>query len=338
MAQRVPWDMSEAVIMLNALIAAREGRMSRKDAIVAVSSELRSRAKRNGIKVDDIFRNVNGITLQMSTMEYILTDGEKGMKKSSMPKLFQDAVAMYQNDRATYEKMLREARNVPDTKSIQDQYFAWLETQVSPAQLSELYMIYTDIEDFCLKRSVIKKKLFSLTNLADIRKVMNTVDSNKVFRFTYKKKLSKMSSAMRFYYRFVKEHPELLTQATPIKSTQNATPMETKPVEPSPELVEYRETSAPSTVGTPAYKIDFTNIRSLAFTQPTEYSYFGEEQAKVNSWTQLYVQVVKCLMDDYPDVLRSYINRNIGGQGRCDFTDEAGMSSMTAPKKVQDNF
>lgn len=338
MVQRAPWDMSEAVIMLNALIAAREGRMSRKDAIVAVSSELRSRAKRNGIKVDDIFRNVNGITLQMSTMEYILTDGEKGMKKSSMPKLFQDAVAMYQNDRATYEKMLREARNVPDTKSIQDQYFAWLETQVSPAQLSELYMIYTDIEDFCLKRSVIKKKLFSLTNLADIRKVMNTVDSNKVFRFTYKKKLSKMSSAMRFYYRFVKEHPELLTQATPMKSTQNATPMETKPVEPSPELVEYRETSAPSTVGTAAYKIDFTNIRSLAFTQPTEYSYFGEEQAKVNSWTRLYVQVVKCLMDDYPDVLRSYINRNIGGQGRCDFTDEAGMNSMTAPKKVQDNF
>lgn len=338
MAQRVPWDMSEAVIMLNALIAAREGRMSRKDAIVAVSSELRSRAKRNGIKVDDIFRNVNGITLQMSTMEYILTDGEKGMKKSSMPKLFQKAVAMYRSERATYEKTLREARNVPDTQPIQDQYFAWLETQVSPAQLLELNMMYIDIEDFCLKRSVIKKKLFSLTNLADIRKVMNTVDSNKVFRFTYKKKLSKMSSAMRFYYRFVKEHPELLTQATPMKSIQNATPMETKPVEPSPELVEYRETSAPSTVGTAAYKIDFTNIQSLAFTQPTEYSYFEEEQGKVNSWTRLYVQVVKCLMDDYPDVLRSYINRNIGGQGRCDFTDEAGMSSMTTPKKVQDNF
>ena len=338
MAQRVPWDMSEAVIMLNALIAAREGRMSRKDAIVAVSSELRSRAKRNGIEVDDIFRNVNGITLQMSTMEYILTDGEKGMKKSSMPKLFQEAVAMYRSERATYEKTLREARNVPDTQPIQDQYFAWLETQVSPAQLLELNMIYIDIEDFCLKRSVIKKKLFSLTNLADIRKVMNTVDFNKVFRFTYKKKLSKMSSAMRFYYRFVKEHPELLTQATPMKSIQNATPMETKPVEPSPELVEYRETSAPSTVGTAAYKIDFTNIQSLAFTQPTEYSYFEEEQGKVNSWTRLYVQVVKCLMDDYPDVLRSYINRNIGGQGRCDFTDEAGMSSMTTPKKVQDNF
>lgn len=330
--------MSEAVIMLNALIAAREGRMSRKDAIEAVSSELRARAKRNGVEVDDIFRNVNGITLQMSTMEYILTDGEKGMKKSSMPKLFQNTVAMYRNDRATYEKTLKEARNVPDTKSIQDQYFAWLETQVSPAQLSEFYMIYTDIEDFCLKRSVIKKKLFALTNLADIRKVMNTVDSNKVFRFTYKKNLSKMSSAMRFYYRFVKDHPELLAQAAPMKSIKNATPMETKLVEPSPELVEYRETAVPSTVDTAVYKIDFTNIRSLAFTQPTKYSYFGEEQGKVTSWTQLYIQVAKCLLDDYPDVLRSYINRNIGGQGRRDFADETGMSSMTAPKKVQDNF
>lgn len=338
MAQRVLWDMSEAVIMLNALISAREGRTSRKDAIEAVSSELRTRAKKKGIEVDDIFRNVNGITLQMSTMEYILTDGEKGMKKSSMSKLFQDVVAMYRNDRATYEKTLREARNVPDTKSIQDQYFAWLKTQVSPAQLSELYMVYTDIEDFCLKRSIIKKKLFALTDLADIRKVMNTVDSNKVFRFTYKKNLSKMSSAMRFYYRFVKEHPELLAQAAPMKSIKNATPMETKPVEPSPKMVEYREIAAPSTVDTALYKIDFANIQSLAFTQPTEYSYFGEDQDKVNSWTQLYVQVVKCLLDDYPDVLRSYINCNIGGHGRCDFADEAGISSMTAPKKVQDNF
>ncbi len=65
--------MSEVVIMLNALIAAREGRMSRKDAIEAVSSELRARAKRNGIEVDDIFRNINGITLQMSTITSLLS-------------------------------------------------------------------------------------------------------------------------------------------------------------------------------------------------------------------------------------------------------------------------
>ena len=338
MAQRVPWDMSEAVIMLNALIAAREGRISRKDAIESVSSELRARAKRNGIEVDDIFRNVNGIKLQMSTMEYILTNGEKGIKKSPMPQIFQDAVAMYRNDRAIYEKTLRAARNMTDTKSIQDQYFTWLATQVSPAQLSELYVIYADIEDFCLNRSVIKKKLFALTCLADIRKVMDTVESNKVFRFTYKRNLSKMRSAMQFYYRFMKEHPELLDQAIPEKSAGKSAPVKAKLAELTPELVKQREMAVSSAVDTAVNRIDFTNVQSLAFTQPTEFSYFGEEQAKVNSWTQLYVQVVNCLLDDYPGVLHSYINRNIGGRGRYDFTDETGMSNMTAPKKVQDNF
>lgn len=334
MAQRIPWDMSEAVIMLNALIAAREGRMSRKDAIESTSSELRSRAKSNGIKIDNIFRNVNGIALQMSTMEYILSDGQKGMKKASMPKLFEDAVTMYRNDRVTYEKILREARIVPDSKSIESQYYAWLKTQASPARLSELFAAYAAIENFCLNRSIIKKKLFELTSLADIRKVMDTVDSNKVFRFTHKRNLNNMSSAMHFYYRFMKEHPELMAQT----SQENTGYDETKPTEFISELGEPKEKDVPFTVDSAENRVNFNDIQALSFTQPTQFSYFEEKHTPISSWTQLYVQVVKCLLDDYPDVLHTYINRNIGGQGRYDFADEIGVSCMTAPKKVQDHF
>ena len=324
MAQRIPWDMSEAVIMLDALIAAREGRIARKDAIESVSFELRTRAKKSCVDLDDIFRNVNGITLQMSTMEYILTDGQKGLKKSSMPKLFQDAVAIYRNDRATFEKMLSEAKDMPDTKSIQDQYFSWLASQVSPAQLTELYVIYADIEGFCLKRGIIKKKLFGLTSLADIHKVADTVESNKIFRFTFKKNLNKMSFAMRLYYRFMKEHPEFLVQAVPIK--------------PALEPIEQAEKVQEPAVKNVDNTINFASIDSLAFTQPTEFSYFGELRAKVSSWTQLYMRVISCLLNDYPDTLLAYINRNISGQGRYDFADQTGVRSMVAPKKVQDNF
>lgn len=334
MAVRVPWDMKEAVIMLDALIAANEGRITRKEAIESVSVELRARAKRNGINVDDIFRNVNGITLQMSTMEYILTDGKAGLKKRTMPRLFRDAVAMYKNDRVTYERTLREARNVSDTKSIQDQYFSWMATQVAPARLSELYVLYDVIEDFCLKRSVIKDNLFDLTSLADIRKVVETVEANKVFCFTYKKNLSKIRSAMHFYYRFMKEHPELLTQAESEKSAETFVPAIIKSEEP----IKQEKIVESSVVNTAVNKVDFSDIHSLAFTRPIEFSYFGEMQAKVNSWTELYVQVTKCLLHDYSDILLPYINHNVGGQGRYDFADETGMSSMTAPKKVQENF
>lgn len=350
MANKILWDKYEAAILLDALVSSYEGRISRKEAIESVSSELRNRAKKKGLEVDDIFRNINGITLRMLEMESILTDGKKGMKTHYPSKLFQNVVALYRNDSAAYEKLLREARNMPGSNHRQDRYFAWLASQVSPAQLSELYIVYTDIEEFCLKRNIIPQKLFALTNLTDIRKVVDTVESNKVFRFTYRKRLSKMSSAMRFYYRFMKEHPELLVQEEFVKTTEkpaksNKQPeivpkkpvkrasepvKQVVPVEVSPVEVSVEESDA--------VKIDFANIQSLAYTQPTEFSYFGEVQAKVKSWTQLYVSVTQCLLDDYPSVLLKYLNRNIGGQGRCDFTDKIGADNMVAPKKVQDDF
>ena len=44
MAQRVLWDINEAVILLDALISVQERRMTRNEAIISVSSELRTRA------------------------------------------------------------------------------------------------------------------------------------------------------------------------------------------------------------------------------------------------------------------------------------------------------
>ena len=58
--------MHEAVIMLDALITVHDGRMSRKKAIEVVSAELRARARRKGLEIDEKFRNINGITLQLS--------------------------------------------------------------------------------------------------------------------------------------------------------------------------------------------------------------------------------------------------------------------------------
>jgi len=226
---------------------------------------------------------------------------------------------------------------VPDI-TIQERYFAWLASQVSPEQLSELYVIYAEIEEFCLKRRIITKKLFELDNLSDIHKVVETVDSNRVFRFTYKRRLSKMSSAMRFYYRFTKENPTIVTHSASAQESTNEETVTRKMEDPTPVAV-LSETERLKLSKTDVDKVvDFTVNESFTFTQPTEFSYFGERQAKVSSWTQLYVQVVCCLYEDYPGSLKAYINHNIGGQGRPDFTDEDGVESMTAPKKVADNF
>jgi tRNA A37 N6-isopentenylltransferase MiaA len=46
-----------------------DGKLSRKEAIQIVSVKLRELAKKQNVFIDDVYRNVNGITFQMHSME-----------------------------------------------------------------------------------------------------------------------------------------------------------------------------------------------------------------------------------------------------------------------------
>lgn len=202
MAIRILWSLEEAVIMLDFLLKNINGEIDRKEAISAVSKELRERAMRNGIEIDDIFRNTNGITFQMSSMENILTDGKRGLAKPA--KVFYEAVELYRNDNLAYLQLLKEARKMPESKSVQDRFFEWMEKQVSPSRLADMFLVVQDIESFCIDRKILRKKLFETTDLPTIRQVHNTVTSNKIFRRIYKNKLSKMESLILQYHRFLR--------------------------------------------------------------------------------------------------------------------------------------
>ncbi len=46
-----------------------DGKLSRKEAIQIVSVKLRELSKKQNVFIDDVYRNVNGITFQMHSME-----------------------------------------------------------------------------------------------------------------------------------------------------------------------------------------------------------------------------------------------------------------------------
>lgn len=206
MAQRILFDKEEAAILLEFLTKSLKGMISRSEAIASVSKELRDRAERKGIEVDDTFRTEDGIATQMRVMEYIFTNGQRGFRKSSMPRLFQDIVYMHNNDYNAYENLLKEARSMmQEEKSIQDQFALWLAQKVSSERLSDLYILFDDIEDFCMKRKTLKHRLFETTDLDTIKVIYNTVSSNKLFYYMHRKNIKKMIAAIKLYYDFVKE-------------------------------------------------------------------------------------------------------------------------------------
>ena len=204
MALRIPWDIEEAVLMLDMLLKSLDGKLTRKEAIRQVSEKLRRRAVNRGITIDDIFRNENGIAFQMSALEVAYTGIKTKLKQPT--KLFVETVNLYRNHRELYEEILKEAENVVEPKSVQDEFCSYLSMQMPTFQLSDAYLMLSDIESFCLERKILQNKLFETTDLETIKRVVQTVDSNRVFRFTYKQNLKKMSTVIHAYYTFLKSY------------------------------------------------------------------------------------------------------------------------------------
>ena len=204
MALRIPWDIEEAVLMLDMLLKSLDGKLTRKEAIRQVSEKLRRRAVNRGITIDDIFRNENGIAFQMSALEVAYTGIKTKLKQPT--KLFVETVNLYRNNRELYEEILKEAENVVEPKSVQDEFCSYLSMQMPTFQLSDAYLMLSDIESFCLERKILQNKLFETTDLETIKRVVQTVDSNRVFRFTYKQNLKKMSTVIHAYYTFLKSY------------------------------------------------------------------------------------------------------------------------------------
>lgn len=329
MAAKSLWSRDEALILLDALIKTLDGKIERNAAVSAVSLELRDRARKNGVEIDDIFRNTNGISLQMRSMEYILTNGAHGLNKPV--RIFQETVDLYRRDPEEFEKLLGEAKGMAAEKSIEDQFAAWLSGKVSPRQLSELYMSFPDIETFCLERKILKKKLFETTDISTIKAVADTVNSSKIFRFKHKKHIGKLSAAIKYYYDFVKEYAKSKEQHNPEAHTVTTEQTEPRPLKEQSDVLPTKEDKAD------VYTVDFSTPNNLSFTKPDMVSYFGEKR-DVDSWTQVYIQLVTFLLEDYPDVFKRLMNQNVNGRGRSDFSNKQGARQMVAAKKITEDF
>ena len=135
MAIRIPWDEHEAAILLDACLAVIGNKISRADAILKVSNILREKAVRNGIVIDSIYRNENGISMQMNIMMALILETSSGLHGAS--KLFIDIVHLYKNNPDQFQKILEEAKKGGTIMSENKVNFhRWLDSSVRPSDVS----------------------------------------------------------------------------------------------------------------------------------------------------------------------------------------------------------
>lgn len=179
------WTIYEAAILLNGYLETIEKHLPKLRVVKRISDELRQMAVNNGMIIDDVFRNENGISYQIKSMEsaYI---GRKVY--ISATKLFSEIVEIYHNNRQQYDTILKKARNMiePSHQNI-DTFLAWSasDTSVKSSKWIEHNLLL--VEKYGNNAGIISGSLFNVTDVSVLDLLFRGISKSKPFQIINKK-------------------------------------------------------------------------------------------------------------------------------------------------------
>lgn len=216
MARQAPFTEYEAVLMLDAYLRTVSGDALRRDAVEECFEALRRMAINMGIEIEDTYRNTGGISFQMASMESAYQG--RAMTKPAT-KLFVETVFMYRNDRKKYEELLKEAKLMADGKHNDEAAFmSWLSKKVSPAQLSELYMVFQEIEQQAIKEKIVKESLYENVDVFVFKMIRSNIEQSKVFMFTHKRQMGRINSALNYLIQYAQDSASTAEESASVRT------------------------------------------------------------------------------------------------------------------------
>ena len=322
MSVRIPWSLSEAVVLLDALITYLAGKKSLNQTITDVSLLLRRYALHNGQEIDDKFRNENGIRLQLQVMEYYFTDGKHGLNKGNCPKIFNDAIDLFNHDTGEFNKLLQEVR-VMNESDKKEKFFVWLSSKVSASNLSDFYLAYDFVENYAQNSGILNTGLVSIKAKDELISLSKKMQNSSFFR--------NVSNRDRFYIGQIFIYLEEYTYSSTVPVVKKGTAITNH----SKTVITSKSKSITATVSSD--QVDFTNLQDYVYAKPYEYIYAGET-IQVTSWRMMYMSVVKCLLRDYPDKILRLKNRSITRSGAIDICDSKSFYRLRSAGKLNDDL
>ncbi len=106
MAVRIAWDRYEVALLFCAYEKVAKGSDLTKEA-ETLSQVLRNLAVRRGVTIDETYRNVNGMKMQLANVQYLFTDGERGLSGASS--MIREMYELYSNHPVEFQTIMMEA-------------------------------------------------------------------------------------------------------------------------------------------------------------------------------------------------------------------------------------
>lgn len=363
MALRIPWDKKETALLIDAYLRVKDKKLSEQDAIKETSHLLRQRAIISGVEIDEIFRNENGISMQMKIIAGLIDEKPSGLHSAT--RLFTEMVALYKTCRTEFDEILNQAKGECVMQvNVQEEFFVWLSARVSPAQLSEFYIVCRDIETFCMDRHILMVPLFETTDFEILEYIANTIRNNKIFKFKYYSQIGKMKKVMDYYLTFLRENPiqeniqaEKVNNSVVTNKGINKTDVtinisvpeeqeeksSNKPVGNEQVIFndvndEKRDISTASVNENNRFVWNFANNgMELNSINPKEVVYFGDSKV-CDGWKNAFLQIITLLYEDYPAIIRGMVGYRLREIDKVILYGRAGLNRFLMPEILDDGL
>ena len=294
------WDKYEAAFLLEYCLKVENNELSRKEAITTVSEHLRERAKDRGFEIDEVFRNENGISMQMSAMRNCYLEKNKGL---TISKLFKEVVALYKTNRNIFEKIIQEESSKVN-KTIYQEFLLWLKTE-KPNDTKEVIEYLSMLSMFVIKRKQLHKPLEDITDADEIEHLQSIMNKPETLGIHSKKMSAKIDKALKMYLHFLHS-----------KDKKDLSCLNCKSV-----LIEEKQSED-------YFKVDFSSSQNYAHTKPVSCRYKGRN-IPCSGWNSVFINITRAI---YQDCHTKFpVGHSLSSSSRIDIGSPEG---MVYPKEI----
>ncbi len=186
MAIRIKWDQYETALLIDTFWKIENNPQEKKKYIEQLSEQLRAKAINEGIDIDDVFRNENGISMQLSPIAHAFFPERPSLTSSRM---FEMMVKMYKENRSEFDIILNEAKekiekkekdqfNIPNKKII---FKEWL-IKNGEEDSERIVEILEECTKYIYLKRISPKPFWTINEKKEIEKLFCNILSDKEFR------------------------------------------------------------------------------------------------------------------------------------------------------------
>lgn len=281
------WTIYEAAILLDGYLKLNEKNLPKMRIVKRISDELRQMAVNSGMAIDEVFRNENGISYQIQSM-----DSAYAGHKIYVPatNLFSEIVEIYRNNPKRYETILREAkRMIVCSHSNRDSFLVWSDSDDSSKGNKWIENNLLVVESFGIKNGIISESIFNISDVEILDLLFRSISRSKPFQIINKKIYKYIVQHLQIYRNYLSSHAD----------DSNITEEEVN--------VAIEERTESAKLVSDNLQVNFLNIGDLSYTKPTGYSY-NSKSAVCTKWKQIYVGVLSDLCVEFYDKFQAIVD------------------------------